>query len=292
MAREYQHIGVVTGLNFYPLKSCKGIAITEASCNEYGIVYDRHWTILDRGGRMVTLRSNTALVHIIPTFVDGFLKVEAPGMEPLFVPLSVAKEEPEIVDVELFGMSGSGIRVSKEADEWLSKYLGKPHSLLVFDSTRCIPRKLTLHMSNANKPYIHEKDKVAFSDGCPYLLISEESLEELNKNCAKFKCSMERFRPNIVIKGGNAFEEDQWNYLKIGTSEFRCLHRCGRCTVPNVDPETGLRDSKEPLQSLRSFRLVPKEEDPSFGNSPVFGRNLGIETPGSVKVGDIVYGSK
>ena len=289
MSETFVKVGKVSSINLFPLKSCKGISVTEANCNEFGVDYDRQWAILDRGGRVVTLRSKEALALVVTSFEGEKLKVDAPGMQPLLLPLSVNESEAKTVDIDLFGLAGSAILVGKEADDWFSSYLGKPHSLVTFNKSLCKPRKLLDHKIHGSRPCVSDKDKIAFADGCPYLLLSESSLKEVNEHCTKFKCTMERFRPNIVVTGCEAFAEDSWKYLKIGTAEFRCLHRCGRCTLPNVDPETGIRDKHEPLKSLRSFRLVPNEDDPTYGNAPTLGINLGIEVCGIIKVEDDVF---
>lgn len=291
MSTDYVKVGEVNSIHFYPLKSCKGISINEANCSEYGIDYDRQWAILDHEGRVVTLRSKAELAHIVPTIENGKMRLDAPGLQPLFLPLEVNESQAQVIDVELFGLSGSAVLVGKEADEWVSSYLGRPHTLVTFNRALCKPRSLKEHKTYGNRAFVTDKDKIAFADGCPYLLISENSVKEVNEHCAKFECSMQRFRPNIVVTGCEAFAEDKWTSIKIGSATFRCLHRCGRCMLPNVDPETGIRDKQEPLKSLRSFRLVPKDDDPTYGNSPVLGRNLGIEVCGKIKVGDSVFAS-
>lgn len=289
MAAEFVQVGEVSGINFYPLKSCKGIPTEEAECDEFGIKYDRHWVVLDRGGRFTSQRSRGELALVVPTMMEGHIKVEAPGMEPLSIPIEMKDSDAQQVDIDIFGLVGSGVRVSEEADAWFSKYLGKPHSFHAFNRATCQPRSLHLDKNYGNRPAVTQSDKVAYSDKCPYLVISEGSLEKVNEICTKFECEMQRFRPNIVVKGCEAFAEDKWKALKIGSAEFRCLHMCGRCTLPNVDPKTGKRDKEEPLKSLRKFRLVPKEEDDALGNSPALGMNLGIEKPGIIKVGEPVF---
>ena len=290
MGENFVKVGEVSNIAFYPIKSCKGISIAEANCSEYGVDLDRQWAILDGEGRVVTQCSKESLALVAPTVDGNQLKVEAPGMQPLCLPLEMDNSKPQI-DIDLFGLSGSAVRVGKEADDWFSKYMGKPHTLVTFNKSLCKPRYLLDHKKHGKKPLVSDRDRIAFANGCPYLLISENSLNEVNKQCTKFECSMQRFRPNIVVSGCEAFSEDAWKYLKIGSAEFRCLHRCGRCILLNVDPETGIRDKQEPLQTLRSFRLVSKDDDSSYGNSPVLGRNLGIEVCGSINIGDDVFAS-
>ena len=289
MAARMEKVGEVSSIYFYPLKSCRGISIEEAECDEFGIKYDRHWAILDRGGRITSLSSKGELAMVVPTMLKDSIRIEAPGMEELFIPMETSGSGRQQVEVDLHGLSGTGVHVSDEANEWFTKYLGKPYSLLAFDRSTCQPRALHLDKKFGDRPLVKQSDKLAFQHKCPYHLISENSLEKVNEICEKLHCEMQRFRPNIVVKGCDAFAEDEWEMLKIGDTEFRCLHRCPRCILPNVDPETGFRDKDEPFKSLRKFRIVPKEEDAVFGSAPILGRNLGIEKCGVIKVGDPVY---
>ena len=287
---DYKEVAKVTSLYYYPIKSCRGISVTEADCSEYGITYDRHWAILDRGGIVMKLTARPELALVIPTMLENSMKVEAPNMEPLNVPLNldhVAEKDRKYVDLNFRGLEGSALHVSNEADEWFSKYLGKPHSLVMFDSS-CKPRYLQNHAKYGALPLVKESDKVAFAEVCPLLLTSEDSLQVLNERCTKIQCQMQRFRSNIIITGADAFAEDSWKLVKIGDAIFRCVKKCGRCPLPNVDPFTAVRDKDEPLKTLKEFRQVPEEEAEIYGKSPIMGCNLGTEVNGIIKVGDTV----
>ncbi len=290
MALDFKEVGRLKEITFFPLKSCRGISIPEAKCDVKGLELDRHWAILDRGGRIVTLRSRAELALVVPTIIDNSIKIEAPGMQPLILPLELTGDDLEYVEVDIFGLVGSGVHVSKEADEWFSAYLKKPHSFVAFNS-KCKPRYVSDNKVFGKLPSVKATDCSAFADGCPYLLISEQSLEALNEELTDFNCSMKRFRPNLVIEGCEKFAEDSWKYVKIGDTVFRCLYKCGRCTLPSVDPLTGERHAKEPLNTLRKFRLAEENERQLHKNSPVFGTNLAIDSPGVIKQGDLVYAS-
>lgn len=95
-----------------------------------------------------------------------------------------------------------------------------------------------------------------------------------------------RFRPNILLSSDDGadgdgklvgFEEDNWAHLEVfppsssgpvpygeeaegkGKGIF-CLARCGRCTVPGIDTETGVRDGILPARVLQRFRVVDQNQ--------------------------------
>ena len=292
MTTTYKKVGEVTALYYYPVKSCSHVNVTEGHCHELGMEFDRRWAVVDRGGKVIGLSSRPELSLVKPTLTKDSLKLDAPGMETFYLPLDVlengSKDEGGYVEVCIRGIKGSGLRVSEEADEWFSKYLGRQHTLIVFTSN-CRPRFLHTHPRFGKLPLIKESDKVAFAGDTPFLLISEESVKVLDEKCAKFKSDVLRFRPNIVINGADAFAEDSWSHVRIGDVEFRCLKKCGRCPVPNIDPFSGVKDKEEPLKTLKEFRQVSQDETIIYGQSPIMGRNLGTEDHGVIKVGDVVY---
>jgi uncharacterized protein YcbX len=101
-------------------------------------------------------------------------------------------------------------------------------------------------------------------------------LEDLNARL-KDQVPMNRFRPNLVFKGGKAFEEDDFNQFKIGDAVFRAAKPCGRCIITTIDQATGIQ-SKEPLRTMASYRTV--------NNNVLFGQNLVLVKSGWIKVGD------
>ena len=90
---------------------------------------------------------------------------------------------------------------------------------------------------------------------------------------------MNRFRPNFVVRGCNAYAEDGWGRLHIGGVPFRVAEGCPRCAITTTDQETGER-GKEPLRTLATYR--------KFDGEVFFGRNLIHDALGTVRVGDAV----
>ena len=129
-----------------------------------------------------------------------------------------------------------------------------------------------------NPDYAREGDIVSFADAFPLLLISQASLDDLNSKLA-VPVPMNRFRPNIVINGCGAFDEDGWKKIRVGNMVFHVMKPCGRCVTTTVDQSTGVQ-GKEPLATLSKYRKVD--------GKVLFGQNVIPEKRGMVHVGDVV----
>lgn len=119
-----------------------------------------------------------------------------------------------------------------------------------------------------------------------------------------------RFRPNIIVDSAPSseqklvpWEEDAWMSAELfdstasnvptgteaegkGRAGIYLLERCARCMVPNIDPETGVRDSFLPYRLLQEYRQVDKLA--ATKGKPCFGMlSVPREKHGIIKVGDI-----
>jgi uncharacterized protein YcbX len=121
---------------------------------------------------------------------------------------------------------------------------------------------------------ISRDDHTGFADGYPILLISEESLEDLNSRLEK-PIPMNRFRPNLVVRGCAPFAEDTWKRIQIGEVELGIVKPCPRCVVTTIDKET-LEQKKEPLKTLNTFRRQAGEV--------MFGQNVIPLNEGRIEV--------
>src|SRR5690606_21578489 len=129
-----------------------------------------------------------------------------------------------------------------------------------------------------NEKYAVNQETVSFADAMPYLLIGQSSLDDLNEKLND-RVPMNRFRPNLVVSGGMAFEEDNWKMVKIGECTFKVTKPCARCVVTTINQETA-RAGKEPLKTLSTYRSV--------NNKVLFGQNMIAITLGKVQAGDKV----
>jgi len=90
---------------------------------------------------------------------------------------------------------------------------------------------------------------------------------------------MNRFRPNFVVTGTDAFAEDKWRIIRIGSTVFHVVKPSERCVLTTVDQTLGEKTGKEPLRTLSIFRTIR--------GKVLFGENLIAENAGdSIKVGD------
>ena len=259
---------VVSGLYVYPIKSAGGIALPSADVGTRGFHYDRRWMLVDDGGKLITQRRFPEMALINPRVSGEDLVVDAPGMTSLNTPLR--PENKGYVPVQVWDDHTQGLPVGKEADSWFSTYLDSPCRLV--------------HMpEDADRPldWQHRKndDQVSFADWFPFHMASEASLQSLNERL-EHPVAMSCFRPNITTNGCTAFAEDDWAYIRIGTVRFQVAVPCPRCSVINVDQQTGVRGRGEPLRTLAQYRKVGKEVR--------FGRHLVHDEQGKLHVGDAV----
>jgi hypothetical protein len=127
---------------------------------------------------------------------------------------------------------------------------------------------------------VSDDDEVSFADGFPYLLIGASSLADLNTRLAT-PVPMNRFRPNIVMSGADAFAEDEWRRIRIGETTFHVVKPCARCVLTTVDQVSGEKTGAEPLRTLATYRTV--------NGKVMFGQNLIAENVGDeIRVGDRV----
>lgn len=256
----------VSGLFIYPIKSCRGIRVTEWPVAERGFFADRRWMIVDAAGMFVTMRERPELTLVATRLEGDSLVVSAPGLSPLALPLRNDSGDERSVQVWLDTVRGA---VHAAGSAWFSAYLGAPHELVYMPDA---------HQRRVNPERARSGDIVSFADGYPFLVISEASLADLNARLPS-PIGMDRFRPNIVIAGTEPYAEDGFARVSIGEIAFRGPKRCDRCVMTTVDPETG-EGGKEPLRTLAKYRA----EDSKVW----FGMNLIHDGLGVLRVGDPV----
>jgi hypothetical protein len=227
--------------------------------------------VVDEHGKFLTQRSipRMALIHV--ELDSSQLVVKAEGMTDLRLPLKPVSGDT--LQVRVWDDSLDALDTGQEAASWFSKMLSRPCRLVYMpDQTERI----------VNPKYALKNTLVSFADAFPFLLISQASLNNLNTRLDA-PVPMNRFRPNLVLDGCDAHEEDTWASLRIGNISFRIAKPCSRCTVPTVNQETGVRAS-EPIRTLSTYRTI--------GGKVYFGQNLIHETEGILTVGDEVHATR
>ncbi|XP_004613115.2 mitochondrial amidoxime reducing component 2 [Sorex araneus] len=284
--RRLQQVGTVAQLSIYPLKSCKGVRVNEAECTALGLrsghLRDRFWLVIKEDGSTVTARQEPRLVLVSITAEGDRLVLSAPGMDPLALPSKLPSSN-SVQNCRIFGLDIQGRDCGDEVAQWFTSYLKTGAFRLVQ-----FEKNMKGRISKDILPAIKKKYQVAYPDCSPVMILSEASLADLNSRLEK-KATMDHFRPNIVVTGCDAFEEDTWEDLVIGSVEMKKSIACPRCIMTTVDPDTGVIDRKEPLETLKSYRLCDPSERSIYKSSPLFGIYYSVEKIGSLKVGDPVY---
>jgi uncharacterized protein YcbX len=173
--------------------------------------------------------------------IDQHIILSAPDIENISLNLQQTEGKP--LTVSIWKDQCLANLVSAKVDQWLSNFL-EIGCTLVYQPKQSI-RQVDQHYAKSN-------DNVYFSDGFPFLIISENSLVDLNSHMP-YEISMSRFRPNLVISGSARYAEDFWREICIGKINFRLPKPCSRCPVPNINPETGIF-SKETIKTLNKIR--------------------------------------
>ena len=261
----------ITALNVYPVKGCRGISLESARVAATGFEHDREWLITRPDGRFMTQREEPRLALIEPAVIDGSspsdaaLRLRVPGGDELHVPLASKGRE---VEVTCWRDQCAAFDVGDEAVEFLARYLGTAYRLVRFD-----PRRKRL----SNRQWTPDVEALnQFSDGYPWLLASEASLDDLNSRLQR-KLPMNRFRPNIVVSGLPPFGEDRLDEVTAGAVRLRRAKPCTRCIVTTTEQSTGTRDGDEPLRTLAKFRFDRELKGVVFGQNMILIDGIGAQ---------------
>lgn len=251
-------------INVFPVKSVGGISMSNAFVEFQGLVFDRRFMLAKPDGSMVTARKYPQLLTIKSTLLP--------------VGLRFTDDSGRTCDLRYDDISGErfettvwkdtfiAYKTRDRVDDWFSTLLGEPVHLL-----------FSGEQSNRHREKLGHN--VSFADGYPLLLISEASLEELNRRCSVPQ-TMTQFRTNLVASGVSPFAEDSWKTIRVGDVVFDLVKPCERCIMTTANPNTGKFDeNQEPLKTLSTFRA--NEEGGVF-----FGQNLVARNEGVISVDD------
>lgn len=265
----------ISEINIYPIKSLGGISLNEAVIEEKGLQYDRRWMLVDKDGKFFTQREFPKMATLKVSLEPDSLRVSHED-EVLHIPLA-ENETGEEIEVVVWNSKLTAQTAESHINEWFSDTLQTDCRLVQMNqnSNRLVNPVYAVHKF---------RDVVSFADGYPVLVIGENSLADLNSKLEN-PLPMNRFRPNLVVKGSEAFAEDGWKTIKAGETIFHIVKPCERCVMTTIDQQKGVTDGKEPLKTLATYRLVKKDGESKI----LFGQNLIAEEAGrTVKIGDQV----
>jgi len=251
-------------INIFPVKSVGGISLSTSWVEKQGLSFDRRFMLALADGSMVTARKYPIMVKVKSSLLQDGIVFTFPDLEPLKIQYAQFKmqETPATVWKDNF----TAYTTTDEADDWFSQVLGQRVELL---------------FSGEQSNRVREKlgHNVSFADGYPVLVISQASLDELNRRSPE-EHSMDQFRTNLVVSGDEPFIEDSWKRIRIGEVEFEAVKPCERCILTTVDVESAeFRPTKEPLNTFSTFRANER-------GGVFFGQNLVAKNEGMIQVGD------
>jgi uncharacterized protein YcbX len=175
-------------------------------------------------------------------------------MKALTVPLQ-RRSRGNVVDVGFPSVfHGQGVDEGPEAAAWFSRYLDLPVRLVRFDPTK---QKEKRQAEEAPEGYV-----TGFQNTGQFLFVSEASLDKVNSYFPTAPFPMNRFRPNVIVRGPPSFEEDKWRQFTIKHSgnqlTFSYALLRGICKVPTINQDKPDLDNVEPNKTMFSFRSGPQ----------------------------------
>jgi len=256
---------IITELNIYPIKSCRGIALERAHVTAAGFEHDREWMIARPDGRHLTQREMPRMALIEPSLDARLLQLHAPGRDPLPVPAELL-DNP--VTVKCWNDECAAFDAGDDAANWLSSFLEKPVRLVRFNPQH--RRLSSMDWTGGVETFQR------FSDAFPWMLISQGSLDDLNARLTE-ALPMHRFRPNIVVDGLAPYDEDRVHEFIAAGVRLQPVKPCARCIITTTNQLTAEREGEEPLRTLRQYRYSAQHKGVLFGQNLMLTTGIGTE---------------
>lgn len=265
MSDNYQSI--LCEVNVYPVKSIGGIALSSAWVEKQGLSFDRRFMLAFDNGSMATARKYPQMVLVQASLVADGIVITYPERTPLR--LRYSEFTLQEVETQVWNDKFMAYSTTKQACQWFSDLLGDDVQLL-----------FSGEQSNRVKEELLGQN-VSFADGSPVLVISQASLDELNRRSSEHH-EMTQFRTNLVVSGDEPFIEDGWKRIRIGEVEFETVKPCERCILATLDPSKAqFKSNMEPLKTLSKFRTNER-------GGVNFGQKLKPINEGMIRVGDVI----
>ncbi|KAJ5935194.1 hypothetical protein N7466_004741 [Penicillium verhagenii] len=304
----------IVSLRMYPIKSCRGFEVHSTTLKEHGLDLDRRWMLVDATtNEFLTIRQipnmtriNTGLSEDGKDLIVTIPSPESPTQQtntdpntaktiriPAHPTQEWLKTHTTIAPVKIWDNDTDGYIYNEEINAPFTAFMGRPVALVYKGPT---PRVLK---GNGAPKLLGRVQTTGFPDVFPILIASEASLAELNTRLSLKgvdPITVERFRPNIVVRGETAWSEDSWKLVRITAGngsnasnkamaqaplDLDIVARCARCQVPNVDPDSANKHKKQPWDTLVSYRRV----DEGIKYKPCFGMLSAPRNEGIVEVG-------
>jgi uncharacterized protein len=259
----------VSQLYIYPIKSLGGISVSSVNLTDRGFEHDRRWMLIDDNNHFLTQREFSEMALLQVEILKNGLNVYHKKDKSDGIIIPFAPQANERIDTNIWGVPCSPLLVSSDIDKWFSEKLHTGCRLVYMDEETQVA---------VDERYSINNSLTSFSDGYPILMISEASLTDLNHRIREM-LPMNRFRPNLIISGTTAFEEDSMQEFVINLLPFYGVKPSARCVMTTIDQFTAEK-GKEPLRTLATYR--------SMNNKIYFGQNVIAGERGGISLGDQV----
>lgn len=236
----------ISELYIYPVKSLGGIKLKYSKLSQFGLKHDRRWMVVDSKGKFISQREVAKMAAIKTEFNNNKL-VLMYNNDKIVVPKADSLNKQ--IEVTVWDDTFYASKISKNVDNWLSVQLEQDCQLVYMHEQ--VGRQIDLSFAPL-------KQYVSFADAFPILVISEESMNDLNNRLNK-PVNINRFRANIIAEGCDAFAEDNWGNLTINSIEYLALKKCSRCIMPSINQQTGEKDQVKMLATLNGYRKFDKK---------------------------------
>ena len=256
----------ISGLTIYPVKSMQGIALESAELTPHGLANDRRYMVVRANGRFVTQRDMSRLALVQTSLDEDGIVLAMDGHGSVTVPFMAA--DGERIQTKVWGDVCETIDQGEDISRWLSSALESSDALRLVRMARGFVRP----QSNPEK--LGALTTTYFADAAPFLVATESSLEVLNQELAKRGHSpvpMNRFRPNIVVRGLAPFAEHEIEELSSENYRLGLCHPCERCVVTTIDQTTGIKNpDRQPFRTLGEINPMPgTKRAPAFAQNAI-----------------------
>jgi len=259
----------ISQLFIYPVKSLGGIEVSSSQLTDRGLQYDRRWMLVDAGNHFLTQREYPLMSLLQTAIENDLLEIHHKDNIADKVALPLKSAPGPTIKVKVWDDECEAQCVSEIADEWFSNKLSMKCRLVYMPDT--VQRKVDEH-------YAHKSEITSFADDYPLLMIGQASLDDLNRRLAQ-PLPMNRFRPNIVFTGGQAYDEDTIEHAVVNKIDLYGVKLCSRCAITTVNQSNAII-GKEPLKTLAGYRMAD--------NKVYFGQNMLFNQTGCLEAGHTI----
>lgn len=275
MSSEYL---TIKELYDYPVKSMHGRKRNSLDTN---LADDRRWAVRQLNGQVVTQREIRELAELYPEVLEDALVISSADKQfSLEAPINYDGLRLETI---VWGNKLQGIDQGDFAAKKLSERLGIDCRLILMP-----------------EDFIREKrnSKLNYADSYPWTIGLVETFKDLlsrlhavGETSFTLDGLMRRFRTNMLVEGGDAYEEDRWAILEVGDDKEKIVYEadkdCIRCPMPNIDQNTAVK-GKQPGKELLSYRKIKYLDNGKEHISYILCKKAVCRTSGTVYEGQEV----